>query len=155
MKRIVTWVLATVGGVVLLLSYKTSTQAVGPQPLPQAGTQTQTQAPQTGQNPTQGSTSSGSGSLKDGTYTGNATDTPYGPVQVKITVSGGSVTAATATEYPQESFRDQQINQYAIPMLQQESAGTTNGNIDMVSGATYTSQGYIGSLQDALDQARA
>ena len=49
--------------------------------------------------------------------------------------------------------RDYQINSYAIPALNQETLGASSANIDSISGATYTSQGYIGSLQSALDQA--
>jgi uncharacterized protein with FMN-binding domain len=85
--------------------------------------------------------------------TGEAIDTIYGPVQVRITVTGGKITAVTATEYPQESPRDYQINSYAIPALNQETLQASSASIDSISGATYTSQGYIGSLQNALDQA--
>jgi uncharacterized protein with FMN-binding domain len=85
--------------------------------------------------------------------TGAAWPTVYGPVQVKITVAGGRVTAAAALEYPTETPRDQQINAYAIPRLNQEAVAAGSARIDTVSGATYTSGGYIGSLQNALDRA--
>jgi uncharacterized protein with FMN-binding domain len=85
--------------------------------------------------------------------TGAAADTMYGPVQVRITVRSGKITAAQAVEYPENSPRDQQINAYAIPALNQETVAAGSATIDMVSGATYTSQGYITSLQSALDQA--
>ena len=89
--------------------------------------------------------------------TGAAASTIYGPVQVQITVKGGQVTAAKAVEYPQGTSRDVQINAYAIPVLDREAVSTgraDDGKIDMVSGATYTSQGYVTSLQSALDRAR-
>jgi uncharacterized protein with FMN-binding domain len=72
---------------------------------------------------------------------------------VKITVTNGKLTAVTATEYPENSGRDQEINSYAIPQLNEEASSAKSAQIDMVSGATYTSDGYISSLQSALDQA--
>jgi uncharacterized protein with FMN-binding domain len=85
--------------------------------------------------------------------TGSIADTIYGPVEVQITVKNGKVTAAQAVQYPQESARDQEINSYAIPMLNQEAVSAGSASINAVSGATYTSNGYITSLQSALDKA--
>jgi uncharacterized protein with FMN-binding domain len=76
-------------------------------------------------------------------------------VQVRVTVTNGKVTKAQAVVYPQNNSRDQQINAYAVPTLNQEAVQAGNANIDMVSGATYTSTGYIQSLQSALDKAKA
>jgi uncharacterized protein with FMN-binding domain len=76
-------------------------------------------------------------------------------VQVRITVSNGRITAADAIDYPMNNGRDQEINQYAIPQLVSETLQAQSAQIDMVSGATYTSQGYTTSLQSAIDQARA
>jgi uncharacterized protein with FMN-binding domain len=97
-----------------------------------------------------GSTAS-SGS--DGTFTGASVDTRWGPVQVEITVSDGAITEATAVDFPSGNGRDQQINAYAIPVLEQETVDVQSAGIDMVSGATVTSRGYVASLQDAIDQA--
>ncbi|OMH37006.1 FMN-binding protein [Tersicoccus sp. Bi-70] len=104
---------------------------------------------------TSGSSSSSgtSSSTASGTYTGDAVDTRWGPVQVQITVKDGKVTAAEAVVYPQENGRDQEINAVAIPALNQEVVTAQSANIDMISGATVTSDGYISSLQSALDQA--
>jgi uncharacterized protein with FMN-binding domain len=77
----------------------------------------------------------------------------YGPVQVQVTVKNGKVTAVQATQYPSSDPRDAQINAYAIPQLNSEAVAAGNARIDSVSGATYTSQGYISSLQSALDKA--
>jgi uncharacterized protein with FMN-binding domain len=74
-------------------------------------------------------------------------------VQVRITVTNGKVTNATAIVYPSGNARDQEINAYAIPTLNQEASAASNAQIDMVSGATVTSTGYINSLQSALDKA--
>ena len=97
-----------------------------------------------------------SGTAKSGstkTVAGAAWPTIYGPVQVRVTVSGGKLTAVTATEYPTETPRDYQINSFAIPELNSEALAAGSAKIDSVSGATYTSGGYIGSLQSALDKA--
>lgn len=72
---------------------------------------------------------------------------------MRITVANGKVTSSEAIVYPSENSRDQEINSVAIPTLNSEATGTTTSSIDMVSGATYTSTGYIQSLQSALDQA--
>jgi uncharacterized protein with FMN-binding domain len=72
---------------------------------------------------------------------------------VRITVAGGTVTDVTVVDYPRGNGRDQQINARALPILVQETLDAQSATIDMVSGATVTSEGYIGSLQSALDQA--
>jgi uncharacterized protein with FMN-binding domain len=87
------------------------------------------------------------------TVTGSAVQTRYGPVEVQITITGGHVTAAEAIEYPTQSGRDRSINARAIPELNQEVLTAQSAKIDTVSGATYTSTGYITSLQSALDKA--
>jgi uncharacterized protein with FMN-binding domain len=84
---------------------------------------------------------------------GASVDTQFGPVQVQIRVRAGRIVAATAIDYPQSSGRDAEINGYAIPVLQQETVRAQSGRVDTVSGATYTSQGYVASLQSALDAA--
>jgi len=76
-------------------------------------------------------------------------------VQVKITVSSGTITNVAVPEYPTESFRDQEINQQAIPQLVSETLNAQSAQLDMVSGATYTSDGYLQSLQSAIDEANA
>jgi uncharacterized protein with FMN-binding domain len=76
-------------------------------------------------------------------------------VQVRITVSDGRITAADAVDYPMNNGRDQEINRFAIPQLQNETLQAQSAQIDMVSGATYTSEGYTTSLQSAIDQARS
>ncbi len=82
-------------------------------------------------------------------------NTRFGPVQVQITVSGGAITDVQVPQYPSESGRDQQINSRALPVLVKETVQAQSAEVDMVSGATYTSTGYRTSLQSALDQARA
>jgi uncharacterized protein with FMN-binding domain len=74
-------------------------------------------------------------------------------VQVRITVADGRITAAEAVRYPTENPKDQQINAYAVPQLNSEVVQRQSGDIDAVSGATVTSDGYLESLQSAIDQA--
>ena len=158
MKRAMLAIISTAAALVLLLSFKVHSQSASATP-PAAVSGTNTGS--SGSSASAGSTtSSGGGSSPSKkttsatkTYTGEAADTRYGPVQVEITVHDGKVTKAEATEYPENQPRDEQINSYAIPQLNQEAVSVGNANIDMVSGATFTSQGYISSLQSALDKA--
>ena len=138
----------TLSGLVLLFSYSTSVNrltapATASTPAP-ASTASATAAPATG-TATPASTTA--------TYDGAAAATQFGNVQVRITVTDGKVTAAEAIDYPQSNGHDQQINSYAIPVLNAEAVAAGSAKISMVSGATYTSGGYVKSLQDALDQA--
>ena len=87
------------------------------------------------------------------TYTGPSTDTRWGPVQVAIAVSDGKITDVTVPVYPNGNGRDQEINAYALPILTKATLASQDGNVDMISGATVTSQGYATSLQGALDEA--
>jgi len=88
-----------------------------------------------------------------GTFTGASANTVYGPVQVQITLANGKITKAVALTYPTSSFRDQQINQQAIPYLIQETIAAQSANIQGVGGASYTSQGWVDSLTSALAKA--
>jgi uncharacterized protein with FMN-binding domain len=87
------------------------------------------------------------------TVNGAPADTQYGPVQVQISIRSGRIIRADAIDYPQGGSRDREINSYAIPQLDQETLDAQSANIDTVSGATYTSDGYRQSLQSALDAA--
>ena len=159
MRRVILAICATAVALVLLLSFKTHTQSgVGSSPAATLGNPTPGD-PATGASTSASPAKSGSnngGTAASGTaktVTGAAWPTIYGPVQVQITVKAGKITAVNALEYPEGTPRDQQINAYAIPQLNQETLAANNAHIDTVSGATYTSGGYIGSLQNALDKA--
>ena len=161
MRRVILAIVGTVAGLVVLLSFKThSTSAAATPPAAISGTVGQASAPTGSPSASSSSSSSPSASKSPSSIagaakvvTGTAADTIYGPVQVQITVKNGKVTAAQAVQYPQGSPRDQQINSYAIPVLNQEAVSVSSASIDAVSGATYTSGGYITSLQSALDKA--
>jgi uncharacterized protein with FMN-binding domain len=77
--------------------------------------------------------------------------TPYGVVQVQVTIAGGRITDIATLQYPNQGGRDIEINNYALPQLRTEVIAAQSANVDGVSGATYTSEGYLASLQAALD----
>ncbi|WP_410574749.1 FMN-binding protein [Amycolatopsis sp. cmx-4-61] len=145
MRKIAITVAATASIVVLLFSYRTSTDQT---PVATARPLGGTQPSGTASPPASGPPASG-----DGTFTGDAADTRYGPVQVRITVAGGRITDAHAVQVPQKSGRDVRINSAAVPVLIQETLQAQSARIDTVSGATYTSEGYQQSLQSAIDAA--
>jgi uncharacterized protein with FMN-binding domain len=145
-RRIALWGLTTVSTVVLLFSYRTSTSTAMPVA---ATTPTTTGTPTT---TTAGSTAKTT-STYSGTVTGAAADTRWGPVQVRVTLASGKITAVDVIEQPDSNGRDQEINADAVPQLVSETIQAQSAQIDMVSGATYTSDGYVTSLQSALDQA--
>jgi len=151
MKRIVLWFLSTLTTVVLLFGYHTSTAGPAATSVlapPVAGSSSSTES-------TDSSDSSDSSSATSSakTYTGPSTDTQWGPVQVAITVANGKITDVTVPVYPNGNGRDAEINAYALPILTKATLTSQDGNVDMISGATVTSQGYATSLQGALDEA--
>jgi uncharacterized protein with FMN-binding domain len=91
----------------------------------------------------------------DGSVTVNGTSagTRYGPVQVSVTIRSHRLVAVTALVYPSSERRDQEISSFALPQLEQEAISAQSAQIDTVSGATFTSDGYRRSLQSALDAA--
>ena len=100
-----------------------------------------------------GSDSSTSGATTASTQVaGDAVATRFGTVQVQVTIDGGRLVDVTALQLP-SGGRDSQVSAYAEPILRSEALQAGNAGIDTVSGATYTSMGYIQSLQSALDTA--
>lgn len=167
MRKVLLALALTAVGLGLLLSFKsrpaTSTSALGGSALSGSGTTSAGTAPSSGtaqsttpsSSPTSSAgatTKSGSGA-KNGTFTGTAESTDYGPVQVEATVSGGKLTNVTVLQVPDRGGYEDQIVQIALPQLKSEALSAQSANIDTVSGATFTSQGYAESLQSALDQA--
>lgn len=168
MKRIVIWLASTVSVLVLLFGYHTSTNS-------SASTATSAESSSTSSSsngstvgsaappdPTTGSSGSGSsGGTSSGgtssaaakTYQGSTAQTRWGPVQVQITVKSGTITAVDVLQQPTENHKDEEINSYALPILVQDTLSAQSAKIDMVSGATVTSDGYVESLQSALDKA--
>ncbi|MFF4890735.1 FMN-binding protein [Micromonospora chersina] len=163
MRRITIWLLSTVAALVLLFSYRTSTMGAGGGTSaiasgsdgPAGSGSSWTGTDDGSGSSSGGSTSSGGSgtSSGSGTATGSVAQTRWGPVQVRITVSNGKITDVTAVRVPDGNHRDQEINDYAVPILRQEALAAQNARIDTVSGATVTSDGYRESLQSAIDAA--
>ncbi len=176
MRRITTWLLSTVTALVLLFSYHTSTSSGAATSIVAAGTDTGTGSTSGAAPHAQsGSSDSGSGSPSDDsgsstgtgsspdtsgspssaakTYSGDAVSTRFGDVQVEITVDNGRITDSRVLQVPWNDHKDQEINSRAVPILNSEAVEAQSADIDMVSGATYTSQGYLASLQSAIDRA--
>lgn len=150
MRRITVWFLSTLSALVLLFSYPTSRHATASvSALATADAPTGTTATPTPSDPS-ASESSASGTQ---TYDGDTVMTRWGPVQVQITVADGKLVSADVLKVPWENRKDQQINGYAVPLLNASALAAQSANIDMVSGATVTSVGYQQSLQSAIDQA--
>lgn len=91
---------------------------------------------------------------RDGQYTGGVVDAFYGNVQVKATVQNGKITDITFLDYPQDRNTSLEISNQAMPYLKQEAITAQSANVDIISGATQTSQAFIESLTSALSQAQ-
>ena len=174
MRRIALFVLSTLSTMVLLFGYSTSSSGPlatsaptsiqsGPITSSSGSTSGSTSESASGStssgstssgSSSSGGTASGSGSPGSTDVTGSVADTQWGPVQVRLTVTGGTISKVTVLQYPSGNGKDQEINDYALPILTQETVDAQSAQIDMVSGATVTSNGYLESLQSALDQAR-
>jgi uncharacterized protein with FMN-binding domain len=162
MRRITLWIVSTVAALVLLFSYRTSTSGPGatatagnppgivsgpgvvsgPQPTPSGAV---TPGPGSSSPPTPAPAN------RNTVVNGAVAQTRWGPVQVQVTISAGRITGVTVLRQPDGNRRDVEINSYALPRLTQEALAAQSAQIDTVSGATVTSQGYIESLQAALD----
>jgi uncharacterized protein with FMN-binding domain len=90
--------------------------------------------------------------LEDGTATGPLIQTLYGPVQIQITVKAGTITEIAEIKLPSEHLHSRWIRANLLPELRQRVLTAQSAEVDLVSGATYTGQGYLGSLQGALDE---
>ena len=116
-----------------------------PQPAPISA------APSNGGAP--GAVASNAGRYRDGAYVGAVVDAYYGPLQVQASISGGRIVSVKALHYPADRRTSQRINNQALPELQSEVIAAQSTRVDIVSGATLTSEAYIRSLKSALGQA--
>jgi uncharacterized protein with FMN-binding domain len=139
MTRVLSWLLGTAAAVALLFGYSTSTAG----PMAASGDTVVAAAP----------AADTAAAAAAGTVTGSVAQTRWGPVQVQLTVAAGRITDVTVLQSPDGNGRDREINDDALPELVQETLSAQSADIDMVSGATVTSDGYLQSLQSALDQA--
>jgi FMN-binding domain len=153
MRRVVLAVTGTIAGLVALLSFKSHVPT-----LPVAST-----------SGTGGSSSSSSSSVTipgefpegslagkltpgEAAVTGHVANTVYGPVQIQLIVKSSKIVKVAVLQQPTSTIHDIQIGEFAFPRLISETLATQSAKIDAVSGASYTSAGYISSLQSALDQ---
>ena len=104
----------------------------------------------TGSSSSTGSTGS---AAQDGTFKGQTADTPFGPMQVAAVISGGKITDVKVLQETNQGGRSVQISEQADPMLRSEVLQAQSANVSTIGGATFTSEGYLQSLQSALDQA--
>jgi uncharacterized protein with FMN-binding domain len=173
-KKIVLWLMSTLTVLVLLFGYHTSTSSTRASADPNSSAIAPVQG-STGTSASSGSSSGSSAAASSaapsssaaassaapsssaagtsGTVTGSVAQTRWGPVQVQLTVANGKITHVSVIQYPNGNGRDQEINARALPILIQETLKAQGDSIDMVSGATVTSDGYLQSLQSALDKA--
>ena len=96
----------------------------------------------------------GAVAYKDGSYTGSEEDAYYGLVQVQVNIQAGNIQSVQFLQYPSDRRTSQQINSIAMPYLQQEAIQAQSAQVDIISGATLTSEGFQMSLQTALQAAR-
>ena len=105
---------------------------------------------------TPGTTSSTNGVLyKDGSYTGSVADAQWGNIQVRAIIQRGRITDVQFLQYPNDRNHSIDINNYADPQLASEAIQAQSANVDVISGATDSSDAFIQSLTDALSQAKA
>ena len=156
MRRVILAVTGTIAGLVALLSFKAHVPTV-----PVAATSG------TGGSSTSSSSSSASSSSRtipgefqsvagpltagETTITGKVANTVYGPVQIELVVKSHKIVKVAVLEQPTNTIHDIQIGEFAFPKLISETLTAQNAKVDAVSGASYTSAGYISSLQSAVD----
>jgi uncharacterized protein with FMN-binding domain len=161
MRRVVPALMLTVIGLIGLASFKSSapaTSAAAPglkasaSPAPTTTAPPATAPPPAGTG-TRPATSPPTAAPAAQTYDGDAVDNRYGTVQVRITVQGNHIIAVDPIQMPFDRSRSQYISEQAAPYLHDEVLQAQSAQIDVVSGATYTSESYMQSLQSALDKA--
>jgi uncharacterized protein with FMN-binding domain len=148
MKRAFAAIVATIAGLVLLLGFKTHSARQSAQALPVAPASSPPSPVATSTVPAP------TAQAQTRTVTGTSVRTRYGDVEVRVTFQGTQITDVIAVKLPDSNDVDQEIDQQAVPILIQETLTSQSASIQAVSGATYTSDGYIRSLQSALDQAK-
>ena len=130
------------------------TDTPAPSPLPSSRTQT-IQPTATPQPVIPTDTPTPASGYKDGTYAGDPADAFYGNIQVQATINNGQITNIQFLQYPNDRGTSIAINQQADPMLAQEAIQAQSANVNIVSGATDSSQAFIQSLQSALNKAKS
>ena len=91
----------------------------------------------------------------DGTYTGPVVDAYYGLIQIAAIIQGGQLVGIKVLKYPSDRRTSVFINEQALPLLQDEVISAQSANVDIISGATLTSEAFIRSLGAALTKAKS
>ena len=166
MRRVILAVAGTIAGLVALLSFKSHVPSA-----PVAATTGGTGGTSSSSSASSASSSSSGGGQTEvvpGAFpqgsiaknlpagetavNGKMANTAYGPVQIQLIKRAGKIVKVAVLVQPTNTLHDVQIGEFAFPKLISETLAAQNGKIDAVSGATYTSAGYIQSLQSALDK---
>jgi uncharacterized protein with FMN-binding domain len=158
MRRVILAVTGTIAGLVALLTFKShvptlpvaSTSGTGGGSSSSSSTSSSASVTIPGEFP-EGSLA-GKLTTGESAVTGKVDNTVYGPVQIQLIVKNSKIVKVAVLQQPQNTIHDIQIGEFAFPRLISETIASQNAKIDAVSGASYTSAGYIGSLQSALDQ---
>ncbi|HMK92744.1 MAG TPA: FMN-binding protein [Thermoleophilia bacterium] len=145
MRRALIAIAATVAGLALVLGYRPHAQAAQTTPAPALSTSATPQP-----SATQGSSQ---------VYTATGTDEPLadglGDLAVKVSVSNGRIVDVGMGRLNLQGPQSAQISDGVLPALEQQTLTAQSANIQGVSGATYTTQAYVASLQSALDKIAA
>jgi hypothetical protein len=168
MRRVILAVTGTIAGLVALLSFKShvpsspvaataggagggasssSSPSAGSTSPPRGGGQTEAAPGAFPQGSLAGTLSAGETAVN-----GKVASTAYGPVQIQLIERSGKIVKVAVLVQPVNTLNDIQIGKFAFPKLISETLTVQNAKIDAVSGATYTSAGYVKSLQSALDK---
>ena len=156
MRRVILAVTGTIAGLVALLSFKAHVPTVPVAATSGTGGGSSTSSSSSSSSSSRtipGEFQSVAGTLTAGetTITGKVANTVYGPVQIELVVKSHKIVKVAVLEQPTNTIHDIQIGEFAFPKLISETLTAQNAKVDAVSGASYTSAGYIASLQSAVD----
>jgi uncharacterized protein with FMN-binding domain len=163
MRRVILAVTGTIAGLVALLSFKSHVPSVPAAATSGSGGSSSSSSSSSSASSSGGQTQTVPGEFPQGSLAknltagetavnGNAANTAYGPVQIQLIEKDRKIVKVAVLVQPQNTLHDIQIGAMAFPKLISETLTTQSGKIDAVSGASYTSAGYIQSLQSALDK---
>jgi uncharacterized protein with FMN-binding domain len=137
MRRVILAVTGTIAGLVALLGFRSHVPSATPAAAAEGSA---------GPAPSASSLPPGTRAVD-----GSVASTVYGPVQIQLDVRGKKIAGVTILQQPHRTVNDLQIGQFAFPKLIGETLAAQSAHIDAISGASYTSAGYIQSLQSAID----
>jgi uncharacterized protein with FMN-binding domain len=156
MRRLLLALASTAAGLAAVLSFKTHSPAAASEATAAPATRTQSGSAAGPASTSRAADSAGTAdSAGARVITGHVASTQYGPMQVQVILRGSKITDVKVLQQTDTGTESQQIDANAIPKLNRETLTAQSARIDAVSGASYTSAGYIKSLQSALDKAKA